>query len=249
MNHIVRRQRMKTCWPRPLGSIIFLLLFAGAALGADGPGAPGAVLQAAGKVQVNGADSRKITTLFSGDSIHTDPDSVANIIASGSSILVMPNASVKFLGNAVEVNQGGVAIATSVGMAAEADGLTIAPAPGGQKQSRFEVGETEDSVVVAALQGNVAVSDGQQTSTTQEGQETTHKKKRKEGGAVPGAKTSLTRLITVRNIAIVGGAAVGTGLLLDELISDHKKCVSPPGGKHCKCKIDKNGNQNCTEED
>jgi hypothetical protein len=231
---------MKTCWPRPLGSIIFLLLFACAALGMDGPGAPGAVLQAAGKVQVNGADSRKITTLFSGDSIQTDPDSVANIIASGSSVLVMPNASVKFLGNAVELTHGGMAIATSVGMSAMAFGLTITPTA--QTSSKFEVAESEDAVVVAARQGNVVVSDGQQTSTTQEGQETIHKKRQ---GAVPGVKTSL---ITVRRIAILGGAAVAGGLLLDE-IGDTKKCISPPGGKKCKCKKDKNGNQSCSEED
>jgi hypothetical protein len=99
--------RLKNCWPRRLGSIILLFLFASAALGVDGSSTPGAVLQAAGKVQVNGADSRKITTLFSGDSIKTDPDSVASIIATGSSVLVMPNASVKFLGNAVELTQGG----------------------------------------------------------------------------------------------------------------------------------------------
>jgi hypothetical protein len=238
---------METGRSRQLLRIVLLFSCACSTLGADGPSLPAAVLHASGKVQVNGSDSRKITTLFRGDSVQTNKDSVANITAGGSSVLITPDASVKFLGNVVEVDKGGVTIATSVGMAAEADGLTIAPAAGIQKQSRFEVAETEDSVVVAALQGNVAVSDGQQTSTVPEGQETT-RKKRKEGGAVPGATTGLTRLITVRNIAIVGGAAVAGGLLLDE-IGDTKKCVSPPGGKKCKCKMDKNGNQNCSEED
>jgi hypothetical protein len=237
---------MKTCWLQRLISIIFLFLFASATLGVDGSGPRRrAVLRASGKVQVNGSDTRKITTLFSGDSIQTHDDSVANITSNGTSVLVMPNTAVKFLGNLVQVDQGGVTIATSMGMAAKADDLTIAPATGVQKPSRFEVAETEDAVVVAALQGNVAVSDGQQTSTTQEGQETTHKKKRKEGGAAPGATTSL---ITVRNVVVVGAAAAATGILLDE-INDRKKCLSPPGGKKCKCKIDKNGNQNCTEED
>ena len=66
-----------------------------------------AVLRASGKVQVNGAESQRITTLFPGDSIKTEGDSLANIIAGGSSILVMPNASVIFLGNTVELTQGG----------------------------------------------------------------------------------------------------------------------------------------------
>jgi hypothetical protein len=225
--------------------MLLVFSFSYTILGADSASPPKAVLHASGKVQVNGSDSRKITTLFPGDSVQTNEDSVANILASGSSVLVMPNASVKFLGNAVEVDQGTVTIATSIGMAAKADDLTMAPAAGVQKQSRFEVTENEDSVVVAALQGNVAVSDGQQTSTTQEGQETTHEKKRKGGGAVAGATKSL---FTVRNIAIVGGAALAGGLLLDE-IGDTKKCISPPGGKNCKCKKDKNGNQSCSEED
>lgn len=114
-----------------------------------------AVLRASGKVQVNGAESQRITTLFPGDSIKTEGDSLANIIAGGSSILVMPNASVIFLGNTVELTQGGMAIATSAGMSGMAEGLTIAPTT--QKQSKFEVAENEDSVVVAARQGNVTV--------------------------------------------------------------------------------------------
>ena len=234
------------CSPRQLLSVISVLTFACATLGADGSGAPGAVLKASGKVQVNGVGSRKTTTLFSGDSIQTDAHSVANIIASGSSVLVNPNASVTFLGNAIEVDGGDVTITTSVGMAAKADALTIAPAQGGRKQAKFEVGENEDSVIISALQGNVAVSDGQETSTTQEGQETTHKKKRKGGGAAPAA----TRWISVRNVAIVAGAVIGTAILLDEL-DDYKRCISPPGTpgtKKCICKTDKNGVQTCKEE-
>src|SRR5713101_6040937 len=112
--------RMK-CSLRQLLSVISVLSFACATLGADGSGAPGAVLQASGKVQVNGIGSRKTTTLFSGDSVQTDAHSVASIIASGSSVFVSPNASVKFLGNAVEVEEGDVTITTSAGMAAKAD--------------------------------------------------------------------------------------------------------------------------------
>jgi ferric-dicitrate binding protein FerR (iron transport regulator) len=234
------------CSQRQLLSVSLVLAFACATLGADGSGAPGAVLQASGKVQVNGVGSRKTTTLFSGDSVQTDAQSVANIIASGTSVFVNPNASVKFLGNAVEVDTGDVTITTSAGMAAKADALTIAPAPGGRKQAKFEVGENEDSVIIAALQGDVTVSDGQQTSTTQEGQETTHKKKKEGGGAAPAA----TRWLSVRNVAIVAGATIGTAILIDEL-NDYKKCISPPGTpgtKKCKCKIDKNGIQTCKEE-
>src|ERR1700722_5316292 len=97
---------MKPCWPRQLLSIILLFSFACATLGADSPERPAAVLHANGKVQVNGSDVRKVTTLFSGDSVETSDDSVANIVAGGSSVLVLPNAPVNFLGNAGELTTG-----------------------------------------------------------------------------------------------------------------------------------------------
>src|SRR5882757_1316496 len=165
---------MKACWLRKLLSFI-LVFFSIAGFGVEGTGAR-AVLQASGKVQVNGSASRQITTLFSGDVIRTDENSAANIIAGGSSVLVMPGASVKFLGNGMELTEGGMAIATSEAMTATVEDLIITPA--GEKLSKYEIAEDEDTVVIAARQGNVAVSDGQQTSTVPEGQQTTRKRKR-----------------------------------------------------------------------
>jgi len=234
----------KLCWQRQLTSIILMLSFSCVALGVDSPGASGAVLHASGKVQVNGAGSREITTLFSGDSIQTAEDSVANIIAGGSSVLVMPNALIKFMGNGVELTEGGVSVATSEGMAVSAYGLTITPAA--QKQSKYEVAESDDSVVVAARQGNVTVADGEQTSTVQEGQEATHKKRRKAGGAEPAASSSHS--ISGKTLAIIGGASGATvaGILIAET-NQKKKCVSSSGDKKCKCTKDKNGKEVCEE--
>src|SRR5882724_3793177 len=101
---------MKTYGLRQLLSLV-LILFSCAGFGVEGTGAR-AVLQASGKVQVNGNTSGRTTTLFSGDVIQTDEGSAANIIAGGSSVLVMSGAAVKFLGNGVELTQGGMAIAT-----------------------------------------------------------------------------------------------------------------------------------------
>ena len=68
---------MKTCWPRQLLSIILLFSFS-YATGADGPSAPQRLARQR-KSASNGASSRKITTLFSGDSIQTRDDSVATL--------------------------------------------------------------------------------------------------------------------------------------------------------------------------
>ena len=236
---------MKTCWSRQLLSIVLVLSFALTALGGADPSAPKAVLHAGGKVQVNGTGSRETTVLFSGDSIQTDEDSVANITAAGSSVLVMPDASIKFLGKMVELSQGGVSIATSEGMGAVADEFTVTPTAG--KMSKFEVVENEDSVVIAARQGSVAVSDGQQTSTVPEGQETTRKKKKRAAGADPGSSGG-GHFMSGKTLAILGGASGATvaGILIAES-NKKKKCVSSNKDKKCKCTKDKDGKEDCEE--
>jgi len=221
-----------------------MLSFSCAGLGEDSPSASGAVLHASGNVQVNGVASREITTLFSGDSIQTTEDSAANIIADGSSVLVMPNALVKFTGQAVELTEGGVSVATSGGMVVSSYGLTFTPAE--HRQSKFEVVEYEDSVIVAARQGNVMVTDGQQTSTVPEGQESTHKK-RTGGAAAPAAEG--THSISGKTLAILGGASGATvaGILI-AASNKKKKCVSASNNKKCKCKKYKKGNEDCEED-
>jgi ferric-dicitrate binding protein FerR (iron transport regulator) len=106
---------------------------------------------------------------------------VANITASGSSVLVLPNASITFVGPGVELTRGGISVTTSEEITVSSYGLIFTPAE--RRQSKFEVVEYQDSVIVAARQGNVIVADGQQTSMVPEGQESTHKKKK--GGDMP----------------------------------------------------------------
>ena len=235
---------MKTCWPCQLLSTILVLSFSLTTLGVDAPSVPKATLRASGTVQVNGTRSREITTLFPDDLIQTGEDSVANITAAGSSLLVMPNASVKYLGKVAEISEGGVAIATSDGMAATVDGLTITPAA--QELSKFEVVEREDSVVIAARQGNLTVTDGQQSSTVQEGQETTRKKKKRGAGADVGNGSG--HALSGKTLGIIGGASGATvaGILIAES-NKKKKCVSSSNDKKCKCKKDTHGNEDCEE--
>ena len=179
-------------------SVIFLHLFGESSIKAA------AVLRPSGNVEVNGAVTPDITTLFPGDFVKTNEDSVANIIAGESSVLITPNSSVKFTGDDVEVSEGGVSVATSDGMSVTASGLTITPAA--QTASKFEVVETEDSVVVAARVGNLTINDGQQTSTVPEGQQSTHVKNRKGAASAAGGLHS----ISGKTLAIVGGVSAAT---------------------------------------
>jgi hypothetical protein len=236
---------MKSCGFRQFLSFVLVMSFSCASLGVESSSAR-AVLNASGKVQVNGNTSRRTTTLFSGDVIQTDEDSAANIIAAGSSVLVMPGASVKFLGNGMELTEGGMAISTSDAMTATVDDLIITPA--GQKLSKYEITEDEDTVVIAARQGNVAVSDGQQTSTVPEGQETTRKRKKKEGGATP-AGSGGGHGLSGKTLGIIGGAAGATvaGLLIAE--KGKQKCLSASGNKKCVCHKKTNNVDVCEIED
>jgi hypothetical protein len=234
---------MKTGWWRRLMTLVLVLSFSFTGWGVEGS-SPRAVLQASGKVQVNGNASRQITTLFAGDVVQTDDDSAANIIAGGSSVLIMPGAAVRFLGTGVELTQGGMAIATSEAMTATVDDLIITPVA--QRFSKFEVAEDEDTVVIAARQGSVAVSDGQQTSTVPEGQETRRKRKKKAGGAVPAGSG---HALSGKTVAIIGGAVGGTvaGILIAE--KGKQKCLSASGNKKCVCHKKTNNVDVCEIED
>jgi hypothetical protein len=94
------------CWQRQLTSIIVMIGVSSAALGENVPSPARALLHASGKVEVNGSRSREITTLLSGDLIQTGEDSVANVTSDGSSVLVLPNALITYLGPGVELTRG-----------------------------------------------------------------------------------------------------------------------------------------------
>jgi len=232
---------MKTCWPRQLLTLIVVCSFSSAPLAEEAPNPAVAMLNVSGKVQVNGSAIPRGTALLSGDRIQTQSDSVANITLVGSSVLVKPNTLVEFQGDAVEISQGGMVIATSRGMIARAYGLTISP--GTQTPSKFEVAENGDSVVVAAEQGNVNVSDDKESSTVPEGQQTT--KKKKGAGAVPGTSGSAFPTKTVAIVAGVAGAAAVTGIVIANN-GGGKKCISPSVviGNKC-CTQNQQGTNNC----
>lgn len=239
---------MANVLPTKVLSLSLVLLISLAILGADGNNRSAAVLHATGKVQVNHTGSPAVTTLFPGDSVQTDGNSVANIIAGGSSVLVPPSASVIFMGNAVDLVEGGMTIATSAGMSATADGLTITPAT--QRQSKFDVSENKGTVVIAARLGNVTVSDGQQTTTVPEGQETTRDKKGRQ--EVPPAAKGGIRISkkTKETLAIIGagGGVVGLTALSLEMSEPGKRCISSSGDKRCRCKTESKGISVCRQD-
>ena len=184
-----------------------------------------AMLYARGTAWLNGGSVPKTSAVFPGDLVQTKPDSVANINAAGSNVIILSDSLVKFEGTAVSIEHGSVTVATSKGMTTRAGDVTVSPAS--NALTEFDVSDLNGTVQIVARKGDLSVSDGNQTSTLAQGEQTTRddsqsdqdrkKKKRRGGGAAPPAAGGG---ILDSPVAIgVGAAAVG-GLITWVLLQD-----------------------------
>jgi hypothetical protein len=194
-------------------SCMMVLILPTAVLAAD---LPGAMLYSHGTALVNGNTSASSSAIFSGDLVQTNADSVANINATGSSILVMNDSLVQYEGSALKLEHGGVTISTSKLLAAHAGAVKITPAAG--VWTEFNVRDVDGRVQIAARKGDLTISDDTGTSTLAEGQETTRddsqsqsrNKKRKKGiaeAAAPGTAGAI--FDSPITIGIAGAIAAG----------------------------------------
>jgi hypothetical protein len=197
-------------------SCILLLVFPAALFGADAD--PVAMLYVRGDTTLNGNSVPTSSALFSGDLIRTAADSVAHINATGSTVLILNESLVQYVGNAVTLEHGGLRISTSKLMSTRAGGVTVSPASG--VWTEFEVRDVDGTVRVAARKGDLTISDGSGTTTLAQGQETTRddtqaqndnrkKKKKPAGGIAPGASGGVFNspvAVGIGTGVIVGGA-------------------------------------------
>src|SRR5580704_14756443 len=196
--------RSVICWT--------LIAVTPAALVATDAGSGASILYGRGTVWLNGKPVPNSSAVFPGDVIETQPESVATLDASGSGVIVLPDSLVKFEGNAVSLEHGGVSVATSKGMVALAKEVTVTPAS--NAWTEFEVADTGEGVQVVASKGNLNVNCGKGTATLSEGDQAASddsgncKKKRKGGAPVPGNGSILT------NPYVLGGAVVGGGVIV-----------------------------------
>ena len=193
---------------------MLLVIFPAALFAVD---QPAAMLYSHGTALLNGDSIARSSAIFSGDLIQTSPDSAANINASGSIVLVLHDSLVKYQGNAVELEHGGITISTSKAMATRAGEVTVSPAA--SVWTEFEVRDVDGTVQIAARKGDLTISDDSgTTSTLAQGQETTRddsqpqddkkkKKKKKAAGASPAAQGGI--LDSPWALGIGGGAIAG----------------------------------------
>ncbi|HLK33933.1 MAG TPA: hypothetical protein VKT29_12640 [Terriglobales bacterium] len=165
-----------------------------------------------GEATLNGNDSPRSSALFVGDTVTTRPDSVANINAEGSMVLVLAGSSVQFDGDSLNMGHGGVVVTTSKRMAVRAGSLTIAPLR--QLPAKFEVSEKNGLVQIAAREGSLSINNGDSTMVLQEGQQTTQPNSdqgntgSKDKGAAPGGSGfHMSR----KTAAIIFGGAAAAG--------------------------------------
>jgi hypothetical protein len=202
---------------RRMVSCVLLLIVPASLLAAD-TGA--AMLYADGAAWLNGSHVPKSSAIFAGDLVQTRSDSAANIHAPGSSITVLGDSLVQFEGTSLKVEHGGVSVSTSKGVATTAGDVRVAPVS--NAWTEFNVTDTDGTVHIAALKGDLAVTDNSGTVTLAQGQETTRdeqsdqsnndkdkkKDKKRAVGAAPAAGGGLLN----STVAIGVGAAAIAGV-------------------------------------
>jgi hypothetical protein len=176
---------------------------------------PGAMLYARGETMLNGSSVPRSSALFSGDLVETRADSVANISATGSTVLVLNDSLIQYEGNTVKLEHGGVTVSTSKSLATRVGTVNVSPAAG--VLTEFEVRDVDGTVRIAARKGDLSISDDSGTTLLAQGQETTRdepeaqKDKKRKRRVVPGAVPSAAggALDSPWAIGIGGGAIIG----------------------------------------
>jgi hypothetical protein len=158
---------MRSLYLKILSCMIVVILSA-ALFAAD---QPAAMLYSHGTALLNGNSIARSSALFSGDLVQTNADSVANINATGSSILVLNDSLVQYEGSGLKLEHGGVSISTSKLLPTRVGNVTVSPVSG--VWTEFEVRDVDGRVQIAARTGDLSVSDDAGTTTLAQGQETT----------------------------------------------------------------------------
>jgi len=194
-------------------SCVLLFLFPSAMLAAD---SNAAMLYTNGTAWVNGAYiPRSTSAIFAGDLVQTRFDSVANINGLGSIVSVQSDSLVQFEGASVKIEHGGVTVSTSREMATSAGDVKVTPAS--YFWTEFNVVDIDGTVRIAALKGNLLISDGKDVVTLAQGQETTRDEsssdtkdnKRKNKKPITGAVPTASGGILNSPVAVgVGGVAI-----------------------------------------
>ena len=197
---------MRTLYVRIL-SCLLLVVLPGALLAAD---QPTAMLYSHGTALLNGTNVPRSSAIFPGDLVQTNADSVANINATGSTVLVLNGSILQYEGSTVTLEHGGVRVSTSKSLTASAGGVTVSPAA--SVLTEFEVRDVDGKVQIVARKGGLSISDETGTTTLAQGQETTRDESQKKRKQTPGAAPAAGGGVLDSPVAIGIGAGAIIGV-------------------------------------
>jgi hypothetical protein len=183
-----------------------------------------ATVQALGKAWLNGVPIPRMSAVFPGDEIQTKTD-LADIDAFGSKVLVLTDSLVTYQSSAVDVERGGISVATSKGVAARLGNLTIRPATA--DWTEFQVVEINGQARIRATKGELALVDENGTSSLSAGQETTREVKQKRKKRAAGAPPTATGSILDSKLALILGGAIIGGISIPYVILPDDDPISP----------------------
>jgi hypothetical protein len=197
---------------RKVLSCLMVAIFPAALFSAD---QPGAMLHTQGTTLLNGSSIVRSSAIFSGDLVQTNKDSIANINATGSTVLVLNGSLVQYEGSSIKLEHGGVTVSTLKLLATQVGGVTVSPVS--SVWTEFEVRNIDGRVRIVARKGDLDISDSSGATTLAQGQETTRDqsgsqkgnqgKKRAGGATAPAATPGILDSPVAIGIAtgVVGG--------------------------------------------
>ena len=184
---------------------------------------PAAMLYSTGNFALNGSTGPQSSAIMPGDRIQTRDGSSVSITSTGNSVLIGPNSSVTYGADAIQFADGTAVVSTSSSLAAEVQGVRVAPA---QAAGTYRITRQGDHVTVAALKGSILVREGSVTRTVAEGR-AAELLPDPVPQAVPGAQQPAGGHPSRKTGMIIGAAAlVTTGAIIFTQI-DTSKPVSP----------------------
>jgi hypothetical protein len=180
----------------------------------------------------NGAEIPNSSAIFSGDLLETKGDSIANLNATGSSVIILPGSLVEFEGKALSVEHGSVSVATSHGISVRVRCMSVAPTSSAWTQ--FEVTDVNGTVGIAARKNDVRLETepastkepaaSKAGSVLREGEQTTRgesdgcksDKHKNDSGAPPAGSGGPFSSDYFKYAAAAGVGGLGLWLVLDD---------------------------------
>ncbi len=193
----------------------------------------GAILHTQGGVWINGYEAHDSSAVFPGDVIETKSGSSANLSLDGSTILIAPESVSKFQADLLELDHGGVSVATTKGFRVRVNCILVVPVR--NEWTEYAVTDFNGTVQVAARKLDVNVEHehgrGKETPENQATQQraTVHEGEQKnynESDVCGAAERPASALAGISPKWIAAGAA-GAGILIWLLIHNGGTPKSP----------------------